>query len=234
MLVMSGLTLLPWFVYNYATLGVLTMSPAGGVGRGIWEGSWQAKWSGRLQNELTHLADNTDDRAELDRDVSAVAERERLPAAPMLEYVHQWEDIRRIWTEPIDSSERARARVVADHEYLRIGLQNIRRDSPGHLLKRLARGVFVLWAGEIPFRYSQINDLPPVVIRMCWGLQALILALALYGAVYITIVHFPLLTEARQSLPAMPTVLLLAAAGTAQLAGSFKYSRPATPGSISP
>jgi hypothetical protein len=143
--------------------------------------------------------------------------------------------------------------VVADHEYLRIGLQNIRRDSPGHLLKRLARGVFVLWAGEIPFRYSQINDLPPVVIRMCWGLQALILALALYGAVslsragqvaaaallttpvaYITIVHFPLLTEARQSLPAMPTVLLLAAAGTAQLAGSFKYSRPATPGSISP
>ena len=29
--------------------------------------------------------------------------------------------------------------------------------------------------------------------------------------VYVTAVHFPLLTEARQSLPAMPTVLLLAA-----------------------
>jgi len=28
---------------------------------------------------------------------------------------------------------------------------------------------------------------------------------------YITAVHFPLLTEARQSLPAMPAVLLLAA-----------------------
>src|SRR5207237_7288895 len=41
-------TMLPWFAYNYATLGSFTLSPAGGVGRGIWEGSWQATWSGRL------------------------------------------------------------------------------------------------------------------------------------------------------------------------------------------
>jgi len=31
--------------------------------------------------------------------------------------------------------------------------------------------------------------------------------------VYVTAVHFPLLTEARQSLPAMPIVLLLATIG---------------------
>ena len=55
--------------YNYVTLGRFTLSPAGGVGRGLWEGSWQATWSGRLQNELTHLADDIDDRAELDRRV---------------------------------------------------------------------------------------------------------------------------------------------------------------------
>ncbi len=229
MLAAFAIMMLPWFAYNYATLGVFTLSPAGGVGRGTWEGSWQAMWSGRLQNELTHLADDIDDRAELDRRVVAVAGRERLPSAPMLEYVHQWEDIRRIWTEPADSAERARARVVADREYLRIGLENIRRDSAGHLIARLARGVFVLWAGEIPFRYSEINDLPPVVIRACWAVQALVFVAALYGVyvfarkgragaavllaapiVYVTAVHFPLLTEARQSLPAMPTVLLLA------------------------
>jgi 4-amino-4-deoxy-L-arabinose transferase-like glycosyltransferase len=230
MLAVYALVMLPWFAYNYATLGAFTLSPAGGVGRGIWEGSWQATWSGRLQNELTHLADDIDDRAELDRRVRGVAAREQLAAEPMLEYVHQWEDIRRIWTEPVDSAERARARVRADREYLRVGLENIRRDPPAHLLKRLARGVFVLWAGEIPFRYSDINTLPPWVIYTCWTLQAALAAAALIGLlalarrdhvaeawllaaplVYITAVHFPLLTEARQSLPAQPIVLLLAA-----------------------
>ena len=37
--------------------------------------------------------------------------------------------------------------------------------------------------------------------------------------VYITAVHLPLLTEARQSLPAQPIVLLLAIIGAANLAG---------------
>lgn len=232
MLAAFALAMLPWFTYNYVTLGAFTLSPAGGVGRGIWEGSWQASWSGRLQNELTHLADEVDDRGELDRRVIEIAHREHLPSGPMIEYVHQWEDIRRIWTEPVDSAERARARVVADREYLRVGLDNIRRDSLAHLGKRLARGVFVLWAGEIPFRYSDINDLPPSLIRICWGVQAVIFVAALYGVivlartgrpdaaavlatpiVYVTAVHFPLLTEARQSLPAIPVVLLLATIG---------------------
>ena len=34
---------------------------------------------------------------------------------------------------------------------------------------------------------------------------------------YVTAVHFPLLTEARQSLPAMPTVILLATLAVASL-----------------
>jgi len=229
MLAAFAIAMLPWFTYNYVTLGAFTLSPAGGIGRGMWEGSWQATWSGRLQNELTHLADDVEDRGELDRRVAEIAEREKLPAGPMLEYVHQWEDIRRIWVEPTDANDRARARVTADQEYLRVALGNIRRDSVAHLVKRLGRGVFVLWAGEIPFRYSDINTLPPWIIRACWAIQALIVVTALYGVivlarsgrpdaaaflaapiVYITAVHFPLLTEARQSLPAMPTVLVLA------------------------
>jgi 4-amino-4-deoxy-L-arabinose transferase-like glycosyltransferase len=245
MLAAFALTMAPWFAYNYVTLGRFTLSPAGGVGRGLWEGSWQATWSGRTQNELTHLADDIDDRAELDRRVTAVAAREQLPAAPMLEYVHQWEDIRLIWTAPTDPLERAIARVTADDEYRRVGLDNIRRDPPAHLIKRLARGLFILWAGEIPFRYSEINDLSTATIRACWAVQALILLVALCGGyslwrggrlaeglvllapiLYISAVHFPLLTEARQSLPAQPTVLVLAAVGAAWLIG---HSLPLEP-----
>jgi Dolichyl-phosphate-mannose-protein mannosyltransferase len=238
MLAAFALTMAPWFAYNYVTLGRFTLSPAGGVGRGLWEGSWQATWSGRTQNELTHLADDIDDRGELDRRVTAVAERERLPAGPMLEYVHQWEDIRLIWTEPTEPLERAIARVKADDEYRRVGIDNIRRDAPAHLIKRLARGLFILWAGEIPFRYSDINSLSTMTIRICWALQAAILLIALAGGyalcrsgrmaeglvllapiLYISAVHFPLLTEARQSLPAQPTVLVLAAIGAVWLIG---------------
>ena len=75
MLLAFAVTMLPWLAYNYATLGRFTLSPAGGIGRGLWEGSWQATWSGRLQNELTHLADDIDDRSELDGRVEAVAAR---------------------------------------------------------------------------------------------------------------------------------------------------------------
>ena len=232
MLAAFAVTMLPWFTYNYVTLGSFTLSPAGGVGRGIWEGSWQATWSGRLQDELTDLADGNDDLEILDRRVAEVAAREALPAAPMLEYVHQWKEIRRIWTEPVDANARARARVAADREYLRVGLANIRRNSTLHLARRLSRGVFILWAGEIPVRYSDINRFPPIAIRVGWVCQALIVAAGLYGLVvlargghgdaaallaapivYVTAVHLPLLKEARQSLPAMPTVLLLAAIG---------------------
>jgi dolichyl-phosphate-mannose-protein mannosyltransferase len=233
-----AITMLPWLTYNYVTLGSFTLSPAGGIGRGLWEGSWQATWSGRLQNELTHFADDFADRGALDRAVQSVAAREHLEAAPMLEYVHQWQDIRRIWTDPVDPQERARARVRADREYLRVALANLSDDSPSHLVKRLARGTFVLWAGEIPFRYSDINSLPLILIRVVWAAQALVFAagcVGIYALVrrgrvtealllaspiaYITFVHFPLLTEARQSLPAQPLLLVLATFGVASLSG---------------
>ncbi len=228
-------TLLPWLTYNYATFGRFTMAPAGGVGRGLWEGQWQATWSGRLQDELTRVADATDDRALLDERVRGIADREHTSAAPMLEYVHQWQDIRRIWTTA-DPRERATARIAADQEYQRVALQNLRHDSWTHLSRRLVRGVYLLWAGEIPVRFSDINRLPTFVIRAIWALQAAIVVAALAGLVvlfrggrkaealvfgscilYITVVHFPLLTESRQSLPAKPVVLLLAAVAIASL-----------------
>ena len=233
-----AITMLPWFAYNYVNFGQITLSPAGGMGRGTWEGSWQAMWSGRVQDELTKLADATDDRAELDARVESIAAREQQPAAPMLEYVHQEQDIRRIWTTPTEPDARVAARIRADREYMRVGLQNISGQSTSHLVKRLARGVFILWAGEIPVRYSDINALPTIVKRVIWGVQALLLLAALAGVyalirggraaegctlgaaiVYVTSVHFPILTEARQSLPALPTVLALAAVGLAHMTG---------------
>jgi hypothetical protein len=224
------IAMMPWSMYNYVTMGRFTPTPpAGGVGRGLWEGQWQATWSGRLQDELTKIAEKTDDRALLDERVNAVAAREHTAAAPMLEYVHQWQDIRRIWTEPTEPGEHATARIAADREYQRVALDNLRKDSIGHLARRLSRGVFILWAGEIPVRFSTINDLPPRFIHAIWAVQALICLAALAGfaalyragrkaeallfgscLLYITAVHFPLLTEARQSLPAQPIVLLLA------------------------
>ncbi len=234
-----AIAMLPWFTYNYVTLGQLTLSPAGGMGRGMWEGSWQATWSGRLQNELTLVAEAAEaagDRGQLDARVEAIAAREHLSSAPMLEYVHQWWDIRRIWTAPAEPQARAAARVEADKEYMRVGRSNISQQSTAHIAKRLARGVFILWAGEIPIRYSDINALPTIVTRVIWGIQALLFLAAAGGVyaliraghavegctlgaaiVYVTAVHFFILTEARQSLPAQPTLLVLAAFGIAHL-----------------
>ncbi len=231
-LAMAGLGVAPWFAYNYTHLGRFTLSPAGGLGRATWEGSWQGKWSGRLQNELTVTADRIDDREALDAEVHRLATANRADPAPMLEYVHQWQDIRRIWTEPVDSEQRAIARSQADSVYLQVGLDNIRRDRLGHLARRLTYGVFVMWASHIPYRHSEINELPTAAIRAMWIAQAFVLVLALVGAVrslrstrwregwlliapalYVTAVHLPLLTEPRESLPAMPAVLILAVAG---------------------
>jgi hypothetical protein len=237
-LVLFAAVMLPWFTYNYVTMHRFTLSPAGGIGRGIWEGSWQGYWPGRVQSQLTDIADQTPDPAQLAAKIEALAARERLNPDPMLAYAHQWQDIRRIWTEPEDPVVRTRARVEADNEYLRVGLDNISHDRTAHLVRRLTRGLFSLWAADIPIRYSQINQVPPLVIRAGWLIQAAILALAAAGLwalvragriadaclmaapiIYVTVVHFPLLTEARQSLPAKPIVLILAVLGAAWLSG---------------
>ena len=82
------------------------------------------------------------------------------------------------------------------------------------------------------------NRVPPVIVRMAWAIQAVVFLSALLGGytllrggrtaeglvllapiLYISAVHLPLLTEARQSLPAQPVLLLLATIGAARLAG---------------
>lgn len=223
------LTIAPWFTYNYMTLGQFTMSPAGGVGRGLWEGSWQGYWPGRIQAELIELATTIDDRDQLTTSVRGVAQRTQMSAEPMLQYVNEWRDIRVIWDSPTDPMERARARVIADGEYQRHALANIRRDPVGHVKRRLTRGLFVLWAAEVPIRYSDINRTPVWIIRLLWLLQVALLGAAAAGAwwlarhdrwldavlltmpiLYVTGVHLPLLCEARQSLPVKPVVLTLA------------------------
>lgn len=228
----AALTLVPWFTYNYVNLGQFTLSPAGGVGRGLWEGSWQGRWSGRIQAELITLADTTADRDELNRLVEAKAAETGMPAGPMLQYVNEWRDVRLIWDTPTDPMERVRARVEADGEYLRYALVHMRADPVGHVRRRVARGLFVLWAAEIPIRHGDINAMPTLVIRVIWLVQVVLLLLAAWGAValarggrwleavmltlpviYVTGVHLPLLCEARQSLPVKPVVLALAAIG---------------------
>lgn len=228
----AALVMSPWFLYNYVNLGQITLSPAGGIGRGLWEGSWQGRWSGRLQAELINLADGTADRDELNRRITAKAAENNLPAAPMLQYVNEWRDIRAIWDTPTDPMERARARVAADREYLRHAIANMRQDPINHVRRRLTVGAFVLWAADVPVRYGDINRLPGIAINLIWLAQAIVLALAAFGAiqlarhgrwleavvlslpiVYVTGVHLPLLCEARQSLPVKPVVVALAGIG---------------------
>lgn len=234
--VAAALTLSPWFAYNYLHLGVLTLSPAGGVGRGLWEGAWQGRWPGRVQAELTALAGEPIADAALDARVAAVAQREQRDTREMLTYVHQWRDIRAIWESPQEPMARARARVVADGAYRRAALEQITADPVGHVTRRLTRGLFILWAGEIPIRYRDINTVPVWLIRLIWGVQALLVAAAILGLValargghwphavllgltfvYVTGVHVPLLCEARQTLPVKPLLLVAAAVGVASM-----------------
>jgi 4-amino-4-deoxy-L-arabinose transferase-like glycosyltransferase len=225
----AAITLMPWFVYNYVNLGRFTLSPAGGIGRGLWEGSWQGIWPGRVQARLTAIAEQN---VEVDARVRAVADETGLDPDMMLRYVHEWRTIHDIWDAPQDPLERTSARMFADQQYLAAAMDNIRRDPAGHLGRRLTRGLFVLWAADIPIRYTDINRTPTLVIRLIWLAQVAILPLALFGIItlarrgrwaevvllalpiiYVTGVHLPLLCEARQSLPVKPLVLVLAAVG---------------------
>ena len=228
--VAAAITMVPWFTYNYVYLGRFTLSPAGGIGRGLWEGSWQSRWQGRVHNDLTKAAEQNISRHDLDARVRAIAADAGVAADGMLQYVHEWRDIRSIWETPADPMERARARVVADQEYFRVAVEHINADVPGWLLRRLVFGTFILWATDIPIRHTDINATPPLVIRLIWLLQVVLLAIAAAGLVsllrrrrfaeaallalpllYVTGVHVPLLCETRQSLPVKPLVLVLAA-----------------------
>src|SRR5207249_273663 len=82
---------------NAIYLRMFTFTPAGGIGRTLWEGSWQVALPGRVQATLTRIADATPDRIALDNRVRGYADQVQMDSAPMLRYVHQWQDIRRIY-----------------------------------------------------------------------------------------------------------------------------------------
>ena len=237
-MIAAAACLAPWFAYNYTYFNKITISPANGLGRAFWEASWQGVWPGRLQEQLIDIAEEPTDSAALDQAVRAFAAEHQRDAGPMIEYVHQFRDIRGMWADPQDRIKWAQSRIVADQEFYRVGIANARRDLAGHIKRRFVRALPVLWIGEIPYRHSAINQLPVIVIRLMWAVQAVILALAGFAVVrslrgprwrealivafpfaYITAVHAALLTESRQSLPGMPSVIALAAVGIWMLTG---------------
>lgn len=242
----AGLVLAPWFAYNAVHFGRLTISPAGGVGRALWEGTWQGRWPGRVHAALTELAAAPVAGDALDARVRALADATGHAPEPMLRYVAEWRAIRAVWDAPQDPMARVHARVAADALYLEAALAHIRADPFGHLRRRLTYGPFVLWAGEIPIRYTLIDEVPVLAIRAIWLAQAALVALAGVGLlrlarggrwpeaallalplVYVTAVHLPLLCESRQSLPVKPVLLLLAAIGSASCISRLRRARPA-------
>lgn len=234
----------PWIAYNAFYFHALTFSPAGGPGRQLFDGFWQAELPGRVEAQLTSIATDTSDRTLREAQARQVAAHSRLPPQLAVSYVQQFADIRHIWLTPTEPNERVHARIVADHEYLRVGLQDIQQDFGRFAWGRLTRGAFVLWAAEIPVRYSDINRLPPLVIRLIWLPQVCLVALAVVGVVvmaragahadafglaalllYVTAFHLPISTEARYSLPAKPAALLLAVVAVAALARKLPPSQ---------
>lgn len=228
-------TMTPWLAYNYRHFGIIDITPVG-LGRPIFESSWQGVWPGRVQTSLTSAADSQLSETELAAAVQRIADTNQLPVEPMLTYVSQWRRIHAIWDTPTDPQVRFRARIVAQEEYKRTGISNIRRDPAAFLKRRIVRGQFVLWAAEIPVRYSDINTLPEWVIRAIWLPQAVMVVLGMVGAValarlrrldalvillaplvYVSAVHFILLTESRQSLPVKPLLIVLAVIGAGTL-----------------
>jgi 4-amino-4-deoxy-L-arabinose transferase-like glycosyltransferase len=240
-------TLAPWFTYNYVNLGRVTLSPAGGVGRGLWEAAWQGRWPGKVQAALTDAATTASAADDLDRRADAIAAETGLDPAPMRTYVHEWRTIHDLWDAPTDPMQRVTARIIADQAYIDAAVVHMRRDPVGHVWRRLSRGPFILWAADIPVRFSLINSLPTFVIRGIWLVQVLVIGLAGIGAfhlirngrrleaavlvlplIYVTVVHLPLLCEARQSLPVKPLVIVLAAIGITYL-GNAGRRTPASP-----
>ena len=230
-----GAVMAPWFAYNYRHFGQLTLSPAGSLGRPIWEASWQGYWSGKTQAQLTRIAEGASD-TDLEAAVTRFAREHDQSVEPMLQYTRQWRTIRVIWTTPTDPEERVRARILGDEEYLRVGLENISADPAGYVWRRLTRGLFVLWAADVPIRFTKIDATPTWIIRTFWTIQALLVLIGLYGAyclwqqrgavtalvmamplVYVTAVHLPILCEARQSLPVKPLLLILATIGMSEV-----------------
>ena len=121
----------------------------------IWEGSWQGHWAGRTQAQLTRIAEQSASDADLEAEVTRFAREHGQPPEPMLDYTKQWRTIRLIWTTPTDPEERVRARILGDQEYLRVGLANISADPAGYVRRRLTRGLFVLWAADVPIRFTR-------------------------------------------------------------------------------
>lgn len=231
-MVVAAACIAPWFAYNYIYFDRITISPANGLGRAFWEASWQGVWRGKLQDELTEIAARPIDNAALDDAVRKLAADHGEDPQRMIEYVHQWRDIRGMWADPSDRIKWAASRIAADQEFYRVGIENAKRHLGSHILHRFTRAIPVLWIAEIPYRISAINELPWIVIRLIWAIQALIVGLAAFAVfhglrgpkwrellilafpfTYITAVHSPLLTESRQSLPGMPSVIALAAIG---------------------
>ncbi|MGQ0732060.1 MAG: ArnT family glycosyltransferase [Acidobacteriota bacterium] len=235
------LTVLPWFAYNYRHFNSVTISPAGGIGRGLWESGWQGRWPGRVHAALTELASQPTSDETLRAEVERLAAGRGADVEPMLAYVLQWREIRRIWAYEEDPQRRFKVRIIADHTYLQAGLQNIRDDPWAFFTRRVVRGLFVLWAGEIPVRYTDINHLPDLAIRLIWIPQVLLAGLGMAGVIllarrgqwiavvllggpllYVTGVHFVLLTEARQSLPVKPLLIVAATVAGAEMVGRWR------------
>ncbi len=176
----AALTLAPWFTYNYVYLGRFTLSPAGGIGRGTVGRHVAGALARPRPAELTKTAETDRSRRARSRACASRGQRRHLPAdADAATTSTSGVTSARSGIRPTDPMERARARVVADQEYLRAALAHIREDPVGTSWRRVTRGtVHAVGGRHSRSATADINARRRSSIRAIWLAQVLVLAVA--------------------------------------------------------
>jgi len=219
-----------WLAYGYVTFDRVGMVQVG-FWRSAWWGYWHGVWSGAAAQEVGAAGASGASGAELDRRLSRFGD----DAPLMRRYIEEDRRIQRARYAATDTWARAAADIETETAYRVQVLENIRRDMPGYLFRKATYGMFVLWASDVPIRYTLINSVPRVLIRAIWLVQVVLLGLALVGLViltrrdrvvgtllampliYVVAVHFLLHSDPRYSLPVKPLVVVLAVLAAAEL-----------------
>ena len=232
LVVVSVVLLGGWLAYGYVNFDRVGMVQVG-FWRSAWWGYWHGVWSGAAAQDLIAVNASGATGAELEERLRRFGDG----AALMRRYIEEDRRILKARYTATDPWARATADIETEKLYRAQVLENIRHDAAGYLVRKATYGMFVLWAAELPIRYSLINATPRLVIRAIWLAQVALLGLALVGLVllarrdrvvatlfatsfvYVVVVHFFLHSDPRYSLPVKPLVVILAVLAVAE-AGS--------------
>jgi 4-amino-4-deoxy-L-arabinose transferase-like glycosyltransferase len=215
----------PWIAHVYVTFGKFSMNPVG-MWKAVWWGYGQAMWPARVAVQLAELSKSEITGAALHARLDGLD----IDVARARRWIEADREIRASWRAQGTLHEQMTAKLEVEPRYRAHAIAAIRAAPWAYATGRLLYGSFVLWAADIPVRYTRIDALPRGAIRAMYALQIAVLAAAVAGLavlarhvplaaavfaaalLYVEGIHVPLHTDVRYSLPAKPLVVLLACA----------------------